>query len=214
MTRGLASASISFREEADEILNDTIPSLEQSQEDLVAEAKAEYGGYAETPPEYEKAYERMEQRKVEARGEANALARFIASVICDEDWADIPTEAEAILADLPEDADAVFTVQELTGGQLAMVEDDVAEASFEVDMDSQEVSGTPKSGYGRVLSCKHAIQSFPDECPTDDEGRCAAGDFSHQVQDFLFERINSLNTVGDTNMGNSSLREAMATDGS
>lgn len=209
---GLATATVSIRGEVETLLEERIPSLESSQEELVAEAEAEYDTFANTPPEYEQTYDKLEEQKVEARGRANALARFIAEVVygIDTDKHGV-TEAEAILElePLPDDAEAEFVISELTGGQLALVEDDVAEESFEVDMESEEVSGTPRSGYGRVLTCKHGIEEWPDECPTDKQGRCAVDEFSHRVQDYLYDRINNLNTVGDTDLGNSSLRAAM-----
>jgi seryl-tRNA synthetase len=60
--------------------------------------------------------------------------------------------------------------------------------------------------FHKSLMLQHAIEQTPAGCPDPDN----IGDLPEQMFDLLVARANTLNSVGDFEMGNSSLRERMA----
>lgn len=108
-----------------------------------------------------------------------------------------------------------FKVRELTFGQLQRVSDDMMEESFEVDVQTEDIEGTPRQGFYQTELLKEAIESWPEGAPTTKEFRVEQpqpGDYPIPVAEWLFERVDAINTTGDTEMGNSSLKEAMKSE--
>lgn len=107
----------------------------------------------------------------------------------------------------------VFTVKELTFGQLQRVSDDMVEESFEVDVQKQDIDGTPRQGFYQTELLSEAIVGWPKYAPErqDRFGEPAPmpGDYAIPVGEWLFEKVDAFNTTGTSEMGNSSLEEAL-----
>jgi len=200
------------------------------EKEVVMEEAAEFKqreGEDEDFPEYlEEEWEDLDNEEISLRGE---IAKFTETVVVYSDQTNIvdkPEEQcksdERTIRNLSEDdikeayADVdkcYFTVKELTFGQLQGVSDDMMEQSFEVDMDRQDIEGTPKQGYYQIQLLKESIQRWPFNAPvsTDNYGNETPepAEYPVPVGEWLFERVDALNTSGDTEMGNSSLEEAM-----
>jgi len=105
-------------------------------------------------------------------------------------------------------------VRELTFGQLQRVSDDMMEESFEVDMERRDIEGTPRSGFYQTELLKESIIEWPQYAPETRNNRThsmepSPGDYPIPVAEWLFEKVDALNTTGDTDMGNSSLKETL-----
>lgn len=183
--------TIDLEREAEQIRDGQIAEIEETQDDLVAKLNEEYEDFSEVPTSKRQAFDELEARKNDLEGEAQALERAA------EQW-----------------GDGVFVVQELTTGQLATIQDRVSEKSFDFDLDTGDAEGTPKSGYGMVETLGQAIVEAPDGAPTRSNPHGPGevpdpAEYPHQVGLFLFEKVNEFNAMGETDLGNSSLRERM-----
>jgi len=110
--------------------------------------------------------------------------------------------------------DSVVSVKELTFGQLQRVSDDMMEESFEVDVEREDIEGTPRQGFYQTELLQEAIEAWPSGAPTMpgdyNETLASPGDYPIPVGEWLFEKVDALNTTGDTEMGNSSLEDALS----
>jgi chromosome segregation ATPase len=173
--------------------------------------------------DYEQRYDDLDAEETELRGE---LRKFKETCV---DWAtDTNTENLWNNSDTSDeyydkigkkyDAEVesvTFGVRELTFGQLQRVSDDMMEESFEVDMQREDVEGTPRQGFYQTELLKEAIEHWPEEAPVKTEyghDIPEPGEYPIPVGEWLFERVDAINTTGDTEMGNSSLKEAMKSD--
>lgn len=210
--------TIDLLEEARGLSEEGVSEIEQAQDDLVERLEEEYESFAEVPQKYRDAYEEFDGERIETRGRAVALARQVL------EW-DTPggdaaehqaMEGHGSVGDLldsgldPSAAPSEVTVSDLTTGQLASIQDRVASESFDFDVETGEAEGTPKSGYGMVETLREAIRSQPQGAPSSERGEPEPAEYDHQVGMFLYERVNSLSTTGDHDLGNSSLRERMS----
>ena len=187
----MRSKTVDIRAEAEEIRTSRLPEVEDAQDQLVAELKEEYEDFSKVPDVEEKAFNALEEERIELEGQAQALENAV------EAW-----------------DGGEFVIQELTTGQIAHITDAVSEKSFDFDPHEGELKGgTPKQGFGKIETLRQAIVQWPTDAPTrkDEHGNTgpAPADYPYQVGEYLYEKVNSLNTVGDTDMGNSSLRERM-----
>lgn len=188
--------TIDLEDEVEEIRTERIPSIEEARDELVAKLSEEFEEYSEVPKEYRQTYDEFEEQLVELQGKAQALEQAV------EDW-----------------GDGVFVTSQLTTGQLASIQDAVSEKSFEFDPQRGEmVNGSPKQGFGMVETLREAIIQAPDGAPSRETefGReePEPAEYPHQVGLYLFEKVNNFNTVGESDLGNSSLREQMNNYGS
>lgn len=215
----MRKTTIDLEREAREIREERIPEVEETQDDLVEQIESEYDSYAEVPDELDTTYDKLEERRVELRGQSIALVTAILEWSSEYDLDEVEREHGSVEDFIEEHGvqdlgSSEFVVQELSTGQLADIQDRVSEKSFEFDpQEGKMVSGTPKQGYGMVETLREAVVRQPDGAPTrtDDLGHDLPepAEYPNQVGMFLFEKVNSLNTVGDTDLGNSSLRERM-----
>lgn len=192
----MRTKKVDLERQAQELREQTIPELEEAAEDLLEKIENEYDDYEDVPKQYEQTYNELQEEITEKEGQATALKHYA------DEW-----------------GDGVFVLGELTTGQIAQVQDKVAEQSFDFDPQQGEiVGGMPKRGFGMVETLRHAIQVAPDGAPvsTGDRGKeqPEPGNYPSQVGMFLFEKANNLNTTGDTDLGNSSLRSRMTTSNS
>lgn len=94
-----------------------------------------------------------------------------------------------------------FVIRELSFGQVQAVQDIVSEQSFDVDIQSQSIDGTPLQGVYRSEFMQRAIVDSPDEIED-------PMDLPDVVGEWLWEKIDAFNTSGGETMGNMSLEEA------
>lgn len=193
-------------------------SIEDSQDDLVDRLEDEYGGFEDVPDKYIDTYDQFEAERKNAMG--NAVALIIQVLEWDgglddhEAMADHDSVRELIEQDgVPVGAaPSEVTVTSLTTGQLASIQDRVAEASFDYDVETGDAEGTPKSGFGMVETLREAIVSQPRGAPTRTENRDEVPDpaeYDHQVGMYLYDKVDDMSTSGEADLGNSSLRERM-----
>lgn len=187
----MRTTTIDLADEVDKIRDEKIKEIEKAQENLIKEFEEEYGSYSDVPSEEEGAFNRLEEERQELLGTAKALENAI------EEW-----------------GGGEFVISELDTGSIARIQDRVSEKSFQFDPEQGQLKeGTPKQGFGMVETMRVAIQKQPEGAPIkrDNKGnpQIAPGQYPHQVGLYLFEKINNYNTVGDVDLGNSSLRERM-----
>lgn len=163
-----------------------VQTLEAAQESLVADAKDEYGSYAKTPQGVEEKYASIESQKTELQAEVTALEE-----VCEKH------------------DDTAFRVQRLSGGAVADIQDRIAEQSFDFDIQNQSADGVPKAGYGEVLWTRRSVVDAPDWVDDSPDHDNDPANLPWKVFEVLADAVDNWNTVGDTSLGNSSLREAM-----
>lgn len=147
----------------------------------------------EIPNDLEDEWEDLDKEEVELRGDRKKFAEVV------EEW-----------------GGSEIVIEELSFGQLQAVSDDMMDKSFEVDVDRGDVEGTPQQGFYRIRLLEQAISRQPSGAPTQtivERGQekevPSPGDYPIALGEWLFEKIDAFNTTGDTEMGNSSLKEAM-----
>lgn len=171
--------TIRLEDRVEEIEND-LEEVENEQEEIVQEAiEAEENG-EEISSEKEVRFDDLEVDRVELNGELESINRTL------EDW-----------------EDGEFEIRELSYGQVQRISDDVLEKSFDVDVATESLSGSPKQGYYEIQILKEAIVDAPDNAPDN------PADYPQLIGEFLFDKVNAFNTVGDTEMGNMSLQDKM-----
>lgn len=191
-----------------------------------ARRKVEEDELEEPPKEESNDWEDLDNEEVALRGER---WKFIETVVVWSGETDVVVKHpeatgadERSVYDLSKDdiketygtvEKCVIRVKELTFGQLQRVSDDMMEESFEVDVQREEVEGTPRQGFYQTELLHEAIIDWPENAPvfTDEykKDHPSPGDYPIPVSEWLFEKVDALNTTGDTEMGNSSLKEAM-----
>lgn len=163
-----------------EELEQEITDIEDRQEEIVRKSvEAEQRG-EEIDSDLEDEFDELEADRVEKDGEMQTMERTV------NNW-----------------GSGEFEIKEMTFGQVQKISDDVLDKSFDIDMQTQDMSGTPKEGYYQIAVLREAIEESPNSAPSD------PADYPTTVGEYLFEKVNALNTVGDTEMGNSSLEDRM-----
>jgi len=166
--------------------------------------------------EFSAMWEDLEVEKTEISGERNKFKETVVLWNNDLDPNSLRREVDDYDSEIDsryeDEESCVVTVRELTFGQLQRVSDDMMDKSFEVDVENEDIEGTPRQGYYQTELLNEAIEDYPPGAPSVEEyGRQSpnAGDYPIPVGEWLFERVDAINTTGDTEMGNSSLKEAM-----
>jgi len=225
---GLKTHRLDLTDRVDEI-DERLEELNEEKQTVLQRAQAhkqEHGGDSSLPSNLEDEWDELEGESIELDGERG---KFIETVVvyssvtnvvnkssedCEGDERSIREVSEEDVMEAYGQVDeCVFTVEELTFGQLQGVSDDMMEESFEVDMQREDIEGTPKQGFYQIELLRESIKRWPSNAPvqTDEYGNemPSPGDYPIPVGEWLFERVDALNTRGDTDMGNSSLEEAM-----
>ncbi|UBF23109.1 tail assembly chaperone [Haloarcula virus HCTV-16] len=179
----MQQTTIDLREEARKIREEKLPSVEDAQDELVAQIEEEYESYNDVPESEDQAFEKLEEKRIELEGQAESLERVV------EEW-----------------DGGEFIVRELTTGALAEIQDSVSEKSFEFDPERGEMKGgTPKQGFGMVETLRKSIVRQPPGAPTREnefgEEVPEPANYPHKIGLFIFEQVNSFNTVGETDLG-------------
>lgn len=96
-----------------------------------------------------------------------------------------------------------FVVRELTFGEVQNVKDVVSSESFDVDVELQSIEGTPLQGLYQTEILSRSVEEMPDDAPDN------PNDLPEILGDWLLEKAESINSLGDDDMGNMSLEEAI-----
>lgn len=109
--------------------------------------------------------------------------------------------------------ESVITVRELTYGQVQRVRDDMMEESFNVDIQNEDIEGSPRSGFYQIELLKEAIIDWPEYAPVSSRRgkveKPSPADYPVPVSEWVYEKVDNFNTIGEAEMGNSSLEEAL-----
>lgn len=92
---------------------------------------------------------------------------------------------------------SIFRLSEMTAGNLAQIQD---ATGMQVDSAGEISQGRGGVGAAMVEAVRLGVEKAPPEAPDVTE-------YPWQVVEALFEAIEAINTTGDIEMGNSSLRE-------
>lgn len=161
-----------------EEVTEELEEIEERQEEIIEKSiEAEENGES-VDASLEQEFDELENERVELEGERQTLDTTVDS------W-----------------GSGQFEVQELTFGQVQRISDEVLEESFEFNVQSQDMTGTPKEGYYQIEILRAAVVDTPAQAPDD------PAEYPTTIGEYLFEKVNAFNTVGDTEMGNSSLAE-------
>lgn len=205
---------IDFAEEAQAIYEEDLVEMEKGLDEIVEQAKEEYGSFSDTPDEVIEAYEELDNERIETKGTADALLRAIIDLsdrFSLEDW----TDEDGFMADeflekytwQELTGLCVFTIEEFSGGALSKIQDQISDDSFTFDADTGSIEGMPKQGRAKVIMLQHGVIDKPENLEN-------IANLNSSSFEFLFDRLNELNTTGSVDMGNSSLRERMESGGS
>lgn len=188
----LSQITVDMEEYADE-LESEVESLEEEREQILQKAEAQRQEDGEIDASVEEDFDEVESELTEKKGELSKFREVI------EEW-----------------NGSEFEITELTFGQLQAVSDDMVEESFEVDVDRGNVEGTPRQGYYQIELLNKAVIGAPPGAPTRNiskkHGSTTKPDpkmYPIPVSEWLFDKVDALNTTGDAELGNSSLDEAM-----
>lgn len=189
-----------------------IEKVEAARDELVSKVSEKYDDFSEVPGELRQKHQQLEEQRKELVGRINAVVADVLSFDGhgDEEIKELQEQHEDGLwgyyrEEGPGIGPSEFTITELTGGQLAEVQDEVsARASADAlsSGDPQDMNGT------RVIATLRAsVESSPAGSPGD------PAELRWKVMLYLFERVSDLNAVGSTDFRTTSLRQAME-DGS
>lgn len=100
------------------------------------------------------------------------------------------------------DGDGEFVIQELMAAEVALLQDDVAEQSLDVDFQRERMDGVPKEGYHRIRTLELAVVEAPAAIPTErdpDLGRPVyqIGQLPDQPVEYLYNCVTALNDTGE-----------------
>lgn len=182
-------------------LSDAIEEKEEQAEEFKQKAveieeeanqyKEENGSDAEVPDDMEQEWKEYKAKSLELEQDIRTIEEKI------EEW-----------------EGSEFVVSELTWGQIEAVSDDMMEESFEVDIEKQDIDGTPRQGFYKLELLRESVEQSPPNAPTrkDELGREAPspGDYPPPVGEWLFDKVDALNTFGDASLGNLSLEDAIS----
>lgn len=196
--------------EAQQLYEQEVAELDSVLDEITEQAEEEYDSFADVPTDVIDAYEETESELIEVRGTADALIRTIVDVsdrFSLDDWVDEDGfQSEAFRADNDWDdltGLCVFTIEEFSGGALSKIQDEISSDSFEFDAETGDISGMPKQGRAKVIMLNHGVIDKPG-------GVDNIANLNSKTFEFLFDKLNELNTTGSTDLGNSSLKERMS----
>lgn len=158
-----------------ESLEERASEIAETQAELVEKANSEYESPKEVPDALHDTYEELEEKRLTKQGLANIIREK------DEEY-----------------GGSTYTIQEMSTGGLARVQDSAGQKVQQpgVDMETGE-------GAAMVEVLRETVIGSPPDAPDD------VGEFPWRLSEALMEYVEALNTTGEAEMGNSSLREAM-----
>lgn len=196
-------------------IEERLTEIDERQEEIKAEVTQELDpdqDISDAPDHYHDEWEDLELEKTEIKGERRKFMDAVAHWETDLDVTQNP-DPETVEEHYSDVDDCVFVTEELSYGQTQAVQDDMMEKSFELDVQEEDMEGTPKQGYMQVELLREAIVDWPEEAPTREQRRTEEpepGDYPEQVSDWLFNRVDAFNTTQEAELGNTSLAEEMS----
>ena len=128
-------------------------------------------------------------------------------------WKEVEAERSQVKAKIErfqeyvdEWGDTEFRVRELSFGEVQNIKDIVSSESFDVDVELQEIEGTPLQGLYQTEVLKRAVVSMPEDGPDN------PNDLPDLLGEWLMDKVESINSLGDEDMGNMSLEEAISSE--
>lgn len=200
-------------EQRQEEISQEIEELENELGELVAESSADSPSELDEYDEFNQQFQDLQNERKSLKGEKRSFMDAVVHWETDVDVTSNPTHEE--VAEAYADVDScVFRAEELSFGQIQAVQDDMVEKSFEMDMERQDIDGTPKQGYMQIELLREAIIDWPEEAParTVEYGNAKEpepGDYPEDVSSWMFEKIDAFNTTQEESMENLSLEERM-----
>jgi Arc/MetJ-type ribon-helix-helix transcriptional regulator len=198
-------------------IDNRLEQINQREEEIKARIEediesGEYESVSDAPQHLHDEWEDLELEKTEISGERRKFMDAVVHWMTDLDVTTNPSfeEVEEAYTDVDE---CVFVTEELSYGQVQSVQDDMMEKSFELDIQEEDMDGTPKQGYMQIELLREAIVDWPEEAPTRTRRRTEEpepGDYPEQVSDWLFDRVDAYNTTQESELGNTSLEEEMS----
>lgn len=224
----LGTRTLDLTDRVDEI-NNRLDEIEDEKEEVKADVReALSNSNADVPEElddwddFEEEFDDLDAEQIELTGERRKFWKTVVHWETDTDAVELREQIDdddeywdKITSEYAQVDNCSFEVRELTFGQLQRVSDDMMDESFEVDVQRQDVEGTPRQGFYQIELLREAIIDWPDAAPENEEhgvSKPAPAEYPIPVGDWLFERVDAINTTGDTEMGNSSLSEAMKSE--
>lgn len=201
-------------------MEERLEGIDDEKEQLMAEVREEMEEEGVDEPDQLETWDSYDEQFSDLEDEATELAgqrwKFMEAVV---DWMtdvdiqrDDPDDEEVREA-FGEVESCEFVIQELSFGQVEGIGDDVADESFDLDVEKQDVEGTPRQGYYKILTLQEAIDEWPEGSPTQSgkyhNEKPSPGDYPHQVADWMFDKVDAFNTTQETELGNSSLKEEL-----
>jgi len=205
----MISRTIDIGTRARRLYEDDVAELNAALDEIADQAEEEYGSFEETPESVLDAFDETQSEYIETKGTADALVRTVVELsdhFSIDDWMDDDGFRADEFLDANDWADieglCEFTITEFSGGALAKVQDEISDDSFDFDPDTGNLEGMPKQGRAKVVMLEHGVTEMPDAV-----GNIA--NLNSNTFEYLFDKLNELNTAGSTDLGNSSLRERM-----
>lgn len=192
-------------------IDEEIDGIEIELENLMEAQGVSQPSDVEEYDEYEEKYEELQGEKIRLTGEKRAFLDAIVHWKTDLDITNNPPheEVEERFAEVDE---CLFEIEELSFGQVQAVQDDMVEKSFDMDINEQDLDGTPKQGYMQKELIKESLVRWPEEAPEETymgSREPKPGDYPDEVAEWLFEKVDAYNTTQEESMGNLSLEERM-----
>lgn len=91
-----------------------------------------------------------------------------------------------------------FVLKELSYGDLMRAKDEMNQHSYNIDNRSGEVEGVPRDGFYKVKVLGLAIENAPQGAPAE------AKDIPYHVGEWLYDKVDNLNTLGELEVKNCS----------
>lgn len=163
------------------VLEDDLDEIEDEREDIKeAAASLDKKEDRNQYKSLKKDWKEIEAERVELQAKINRFEEFV------EEW-----------------ESTRFVVRELTFGEVQEVKDVVSSESFDVDVELQSIEGTPLQGLYQTEILDRSVEEVPDEAPDN------PNDLPEMLGDWLLDKAESINSLGDDDMGNMSLEEAI-----
>lgn len=209
----MRTKTIDVCDRLEEIETDEIPRVLEDQDDLVDLVNDNFEDYTAVPERIERKFDELEAERVELEGELNSLRAELVEWSSTYHLEELETDDGYRWDEVDwETVPSKFEIAKFNAATFASIEDEVVEQSFEMDVESENIRGTPKTGYGRILTCEKGIVAAPEGSPHKPSGEPQPGEYDNDTIQWLFDKINAYNTTGKTDLGNSSLRERMETE--
>ena len=127
-----------------------------------------------------------------------------------KEWKEVEAERSQVTAKIErfsqyvdEWSDTEFRVRELSFGEVQNIKDIVSSESFDVDVELQSIEGTPLQGLYQTEVLERAVVSMPEDGPDN------PNDLPDVLGEWVMEKVESINSLGDDDMGNMSLEQAI-----